>query len=134
VHDEQKPLDATGWPHKNSGGVLRVINATRYSMAGLRAAWRHEIAFRQEVWIGIPLLCALPWIAPGRWQALLMALAVIAIWVVELLNSAIEAVADTITVEPHPLIERAKDLGSAAVLLTLIGAGLTWLVLLWPAV
>ena len=123
---------AAGWAHKSRGGLMRVVHATRYSIAGLRAAVQHEAAFRQELLIGVPLLCALPWLAPGRWQALLMALVIVAVWIVELLNSAIEALADTVTIEPHPLIKRAKDIGSAAVMLTLFGAALTWIVLLWP--
>ena len=123
---------AAEWAQKSRGGFGRVLNATAYSMAGLRAALRHEAAFRQELLVGLPLLCAVPWLAPGRWQGLLMVLAIVAVWVVELLNSAVEALADTITTEPHPMIKRAKDIGSAAVMLTLIGAVLTWTVLLWP--
>jgi diacylglycerol kinase (ATP) len=103
-----------------------------YSWAGLRAAVRHEAAFRQELALGLPMLLLVPFIAPGRWQALLMAGSVVAVLVVELLNSAVEALADALTVERHPLLGRAKDLGSAAVMLSLITAAVVWVVVLWP--
>jgi len=117
---------------KSRGGVRRLRNALRYSIAGLRAAFQHEAAFRQELALGIPMLLLVPFIAPGRWQALLLAGTVVAVWVTELLNSAIEALADTISTERHPLLGRAKDIGSAAVMLVLVFAGLTWMVVLWP--
>lgn len=125
--------DDTAPPFKSRGGALRVWNALRYSMAGLRAAVRHEAAFRQELAIGVPLLLLVPWLASGRWQALALAGSVVAVWVVELLNSAVEAVADALTVERHPLLGRAKDLGSAAVMLSLLFAAAVWAVVLWPA-
>jgi diacylglycerol kinase (ATP) len=117
---------------KSRGGLRRVWNAISYSLAGLRAAVRHEAAFRQELAIGVPLLLLVPWLAPGRWQALLMAGSIVAVWVAELLNSAVEALADTVSLERHPMLGRAKDLGSAAVMLTLIFVGVVWAVCLWP--
>jgi diacylglycerol kinase (ATP) len=117
---------------KSRGGLRRVWNAMRYSVAGLRAAFQHEAAFRQELALGIPMLLLVPFIAPGRWQALLLAGTVVAVWVTELLNSAIEALADTISTERHPLLGRAKDIGSAAVMLVLVFTGVTWAVVLWP--
>lgn len=117
---------------KSRGGLGRVWNAMRYSIQGLRAAFQHEAAFRQELALGLPMLLLVPFIAPGRWQALLLAGTVVAVWVTELLNSAIEALADTISTERHPLLGRAKDIGSAAVMLVLVFTGLTWLVVLWP--
>lgn len=82
--------------------------------------------------MGLPLI-VLAWvIAPGRWPALAMTAAIVFVFVVELLNSAIEALADAISVDTHPLLGRAKDLGSAAVMGSLVVAGLTWLVALWP--
>jgi len=132
-----KPTSSTDSPglgaaQKSRGGLRRVWNAMRYSLAGLRAAVRHEAAFRQELALGVPLLLLVPFIAPGRWQALLMAGSIVAVWVVELLNSAIEALADTVSQDHHPLLGRAKDLGSAAVMLALVFAGVVWLVVLWP--
>ena len=106
--------------------------ATSYSLAGLRAAIRHEAAFRQELALGLPMLLLVPWLAPGRWQALMMAGSVVAVLVVELLNSALEALADALSVERHPLLGRAKDMGSAAVMLSLFFAVAVWVVALWP--
>lgn len=117
---------------KSTGGLRRVINATRFSLAGLRAAFRHEASFRQELCVGIPLLLAVPWLAPGRLEGLLMAASVLLVWLVELLNSALEALADAVSVAHHPLIGRAKDIGSAAVMFSLLLAALVWGVILWP--
>ncbi len=134
--DTQQPLPgpaADASALKSRGGLRRVWNAMRYSVAGLRAAVRHEAAFRQELMLGVPMLLLVPFIAPGRWQALMMAGSVVAVWIVELLNSAIEALADAISLERHPLLGRAKDIGSAAVMLALLFTGLVWVVVLWPA-
>jgi diacylglycerol kinase (ATP) len=117
---------------KSRGGLQRVLNAARYSAAGLRAAVRHEAAFRQELALGVPMLLLVPWLAPGRWQALLMAGTVVAVWIVELLNSAIEALADSVSLEQRPLLGRAKDLGSAAVMMSLVFTVVVWAVVLWP--
>lgn len=118
---------------KSSGGLRRVFNAARFSLAGLRAAIRYEAAFRQELLVGVPLLLAVPWLAPGRLEGLLMAASVLLVWVVELLNSALEALADAVSLAEHPLIGRAKDIGSAAVMLCLLLVALVWGVVLWPA-
>ena len=118
---------------KSRGGLRRVLNATSYSWAGLRAAWRDEAAFRQELAVGVPLVLLAPWLAPGRWQALAMIASVVLVWIVELLNSAIEGLADAVSLERHPMLGRAKDLGSAAVMLSLFVAVAVWTVALWPA-
>ena len=118
-------------PFKSRGGLRRVMNAARYSLAGLRAAVRHEAAFRQELALGVPMIVIAALIAPGRWHALAIIGSVVLVWVVELLNSAIEALADAQSTEHHPLLGRAKDLGSAAVMLSLILAAATWAVALW---
>ncbi len=117
---------------KSRGGPRRVLQALRYSLAGLRAAIRHEAAFRQELLLAVPMLLLVPFLAPGRWQALFMAGSVLAVLVVELLNSALEALADAVSLDRHPLLGRAKDLGSAAVMLSLLFAAAVWLVALWP--
>ena len=109
-----------------------MLQALRYSLAGSRAAMRHEAAFRQELLVAVPMLLLVPFVAPGRWQALMMAGSVLAVLVVELLNSGLEALAGAVTLERHPLLGRAKDLGSAAVMLSLLFAGAVWLVVLWP--
>jgi diacylglycerol kinase (ATP) len=119
-------------PFKSRGGLRRIWNACTYSLAGLRAALRHEAAFRQELALGLPMTLLACWIAPGRWQLLALVGSIVLVWIVELLNSALEALADALSVEHHPLIGRAKDLGSAAVMLSLLLAGGTWAVVLWP--
>ncbi|WP_119156117.1 diacylglycerol kinase [Caldimonas tepidiphila] len=118
--------------YKSRGGASRLGRALRYSLAGLRAAWRHEAAFRQEVCVGIPLVIFALWAAPGRWQTLALVASVVFVWVVELLNSALEAVADAVSPHPHPLIGRAKDLGSAAVMTSLLLAIAVWATVFWP--
>lgn len=117
---------------KSRGGLQRVWRAAGYSWAGLRAALRHEAAFRQELALGLPLL-VLAWVlAPTRWQALALSASIVVVWIVELLNSAIEALADAVSPESHPLLGRAKDLGSAAVFLSLALSVATWAVVFWP--
>lgn len=113
-------------PFKGKSGLRRVLNALKYSLAGLRAAYRHEHAFRQEVWLAAPLAaaaCLLP--VGGTGKALLIG-SVLLVIIVELLNSAIEAAVDHISLERHPLAQRAKDIGSAAVFVALAGAAVVW--------
>ena len=112
----------TGWRH--------LVHSTRYSLKGLKAAWRHESAFRQELTLCLLLLPLVWWVGDGpvEWTLLLGSCAIVLI--VELLNSAIESVVDRIGPERHELSGRAKDLGSAAVMVSLLLAGLTWLLLL----
>ncbi len=129
---DMPPQDPPESAYKSRGGLRRITQAIRNSWAGLRAAVRHEAAFRQELALAVPMLLLVPWLAPGRWQAVLMAGSVLAVLVVELLNSAVEALADAVTIERHPLLGRAKDLGSAAVMLSLIFAAVVWAVVLWP--
>jgi len=117
---------------KSRGGLQRIAAATRYSWSGLRAALRHEAAFRQELALGLPMLLLAPWLAPSRGALVAMVASVVLVWIVELLNSGIEAVADAVTEEAHPLIGRAKDFGSAAVMLSLVLVVAVWTLLLWP--
>jgi len=122
---------------KSRGGLGRVWRALGYSRAGFAAAFRHEAAFRQELALGVPMVLLAGWLAPTLLQAVALVAVVLLVWIVELLNSAIEALADAVSGERHPLLGRAKDLGSAAVLLSLVLAGLTWAAVLgarwWPA-
>lgn len=125
------------WPHdvsafKSRSGLQRIWRAGGHSLAGFRAAFRHEAAFRQELALGVPLIGVAWWIAPGRWEALAMSASILLVFVVELLNSALEALADAISLDHHPLLGRAKDIGSAAVMLALALVVLTWTVALWP--
>lgn len=110
--------------------LARLGPALRHSLAGLRAAWS-EAAFRQEVWAGAVLLPLAFWVG-GNWvEIALLAGSVVGVLVTELLNSGIEAAIDRIGLERHPLSGRAKDLGSAAVLLSLLLAAGIWLAALW---
>jgi diacylglycerol kinase (ATP) len=113
-------------PHKGKTGFKRLINAFGYSLAGFRAAYKHEDAFRQEFRLAIiliPLALWLPATAIGK--ALLIA-SVLLVIIVELINSAIEATVDRISLENHDLAKRAKDIGSAAVLVSLINVIVVW--------
>src|SRR5690606_41396694 len=89
---------------------------------------------RQEVIIGLLLVPVAWWLAPTPGQALALVGAIVFVWMMELVNSAIEALADAVTLERHPLIGRAKDIGSAAVLLSLLLAAGVWLAVLWPGI
>jgi diacylglycerol kinase (ATP) len=120
-------------PFKGKTGLRRVWNALHYSLAGLRAAYLCEDAFRQEVWLAallIPLALWLPvsWMGSG-----LMVASVLFVLVVELLNSAIEAVVDRVSLENHRLAKRAKDIGSAAVLISLLQVAVVWTCVLLEA-
>lgn len=117
-------------PFKGKTGLRRLFNAFFYTLDGLRAAYRHEDAFRQEVWLAavmIPLAFFLP--ATGIGRALMVG-SVLLVLIVELVNSAIEAAIDRISLERHSLSKRAKDIGSAAVMLALINVVATWLLVL----
>jgi diacylglycerol kinase (ATP) len=118
-------------PHKGKTGLRRIWNALSYSLDGLSAAFRHEDAFRQEVFLAailIPVAFFMP--AGGTGKALMIA-AVLLVLIVELLNSAIEAAVDRISLENHLLAKRAKDIGSAAVLLSLINVPVVWFLVLF---
>jgi len=117
---------------KSRGGLGRLIGALVCSINGLGAAWRHEASFRQEVVLGALLVPIAVWLAPTGIQAAALIGAIAFVWLVELLNSAIETVSDAVSLERNPLIGRAKDIGSAAVLLSLMLAGSVWLAVLWP--
>lgn len=113
-------------PHKGKTGLRRLWNALHYSLAGFKAAYQNEDAFRQEVLMAavlIPLALFLP--APAIGKALMVA-SVLLVMIVELLNSAVEATVDRISLENHRLAKRAKDIGSAAVLLSLINLAAVW--------
>jgi diacylglycerol kinase (ATP) len=111
-------------------GVARIVAATGFSMAGLRAAWR-EAAFRQEVLLTAVLLPAALWLGQNVLQRALLIASCLLVLIVELLNSAIEAVVDRIGPEHHDLSGRAKDMGSAAVLLALCVTAIVWGAVAW---
>jgi diacylglycerol kinase (ATP) len=117
-------------PFKSKGGFSRVVKAVRYSFQGLVAAVRYEAAFRQELLLATALTPAAFWVGQTTMQILVLIASLVFVLVVELLNSAIEAVADAVSLEENPLIGRAKDLGSAAVLLSFLLAGVLWISIL----
>ena len=114
-------------PYKGETGFRRLLNATRNSLAGLVEAVRHENAFRQELILAAIFLPLAFWVGDGAIERALLIGAVLLVLIVELLNSAIEATVDRISFENHRLAKRAKDLGSAAVLLSLATAAAVWL-------
>lgn len=119
---------------KSRGGVIRVFKAAGYSFAGLRAAFTHEAAFRQLLLLAVMLIPLAFWLPVSGVERALMVGAVLLALIVELLNSAIEAVVDRISLELHPLSKRAKDLGSAAQMLALLLITSVWsLILFSPA-
>jgi len=118
-------------PHKGKTGLRRVWNAMFYSLEGLKATYRHEDAFRQEFWLAvvlIPLALFLP--SSGLGKALMIA-SVLLVLIVELLNSAVEATVDRVSLEHHRLAKRAKDIGSAAVMISLLNVVIVWLLALF---
>jgi len=118
-------------PYKGKTGLKRIWNALSYSVDGLAAAFRHEHAFRQEVLLAIiliPLAFYIPVSGIGR---ALMVASVLLVLVVELLNSGLEAVTDRVSLEDHALAKRAKDLGSAAVMISLVSVPVIWLLVIF---
>lgn len=113
-------------PFKGRTGWMRLWNATGYSWKGLRAGYRHEAAFRQELALGLPLLLVAPWVGRTLPEVLMLMGSVVLVWVVELLNSALEALADEVSLQRRERLGRAKDLGSAAVMLALLLAVACW--------
>ena len=121
-------------PHKGRTGLDRVLRATGYSVAGLRAAYRGESAFRQEFWLAAGLLPLAFWLGHGWVEVALLGGSAMLVLIVELLNSAIEAAIDRISFELHDLSKRAKDIGSAAVFLSLLLCAAIWLAALWQRI
>ena len=119
-------------PHiEKHTGLTRVFKAYFHSLAGLASAYSTEAAFRQEVWLAAVMIPASFWVGQTAVERLLLIGSVLLVMIVELLNSAIEAVVDRISLERHELSKHAKDVGSAAVLLVLINAVAIWGTLLW---
>lgn len=113
-------------PFKGKTGLQRVLNAAGYSWAGLTAAFKHEDAFRQELYLALLLIPLALILGDTGIERALMIAAVLGVLVVELLNSALEAAVDRISLDHHELIKRAKDMGSAAVLLALVNVVVIW--------
>ena len=118
-------------PHKGRTGVDRIVHAAGYSAQGLAAAYRGESAFRQECWLAVVLLPAAFWLGRGWVEVAVLAGSTLLVLIVELLNSAIEATVDRISLDLHDLAKNAKDFGSAAVTLALLLCGGIWAAALW---
>ena len=112
-------------------GITRIVKAFSYSMKGLRFAWQHEAAFRQECFLAIVLVPLAYFISENAVQLVLLILPIFIVLIVELLNSAIEAAIDRHGDELHMLSGAAKDIGSAAVFVSMILLGLIWLLILF---
>lgn len=113
-------------PYKGKSGLRRVWNAFHYSLDGFEAAFRHEDAFRQELLLAALLIPLALWLGESGVERALLIACVMLVLIVELLNSAIEATVDRISLDDHTLAKRAKDIGSAAVLLSIINLVVVW--------
>lgn len=118
---------------KSKSGMKRIFSAFFYSMEGFKVAWKYEHAFRQELLLVIVMSVIALLLPVTPFEKLLLIAVFVLVLIVELLNSAIEAVVDRVSLERNPLSKNAKDLGSAAVFLTLSLAAATWAVILIPA-
>ena len=119
-------------PYKGQTGLRRILSATRNSLDGFVAAFRHEDAFRQELVMAAVLVPLGLFLGANGFERALLVTSVLLVLIVELLNSAVEAAVDRISFDDHLLAKRAKDIGSAAVMLSLATAGIVWLLVLIP--
>lgn len=126
---DQEPLFSE---FKSKSGLKRLSSALFYSLSGLKTAWKHEHAFRQELMFVIPGLVIALLVPVSALEKLLLISVLMLVLIVELMNSSIEAIVDRVSLERHPLSKNAKDLGSAAVLLAVLLAAITWAVILLP--
>jgi diacylglycerol kinase (ATP) len=126
--DDEQPVSE----FKSKSGVKRIFAAFFYSIDGLKAAWKNEHAFRQEVVLAVPAVIVALLLPVSALEKLMLISVVVMVLIVELVNSAIEAIVDRVSLERHPLSKNAKDFGSAAVLLTLLLAIATWGVIVLP--
>jgi diacylglycerol kinase (ATP) len=120
-------------PNKHPPGLTHVWRATGIALQGLRAAWQHEDAFRQEVLvaaIAVPVALLLPVAPLGK---VMMIASILLVLIIELINSALEAAVDHTSLEQHPLARRAKDIASAAVFLSIVNALVVWVLVTYPA-
>ncbi|KAB0630366.1 diacylglycerol kinase [Acinetobacter gandensis] len=119
-------------PFKGKSGLKRILNATQYSLDGFKAAYQNEAAFRQIVWMNIILIPTSCFLDVSRVEHALMVVVCLFALIVELFNSAIEAVVDRVSLDKHPLSKIAKDMGSAAQFVALAIIFFTWLIILLP--
>jgi diacylglycerol kinase (ATP) len=117
---------------KSKSGAKRIFAAFFYSIDGFKAAWRYEHAFRQELLLAVPGSLLALWLPLPSLHKLALIAVLMLVLIIELINSAIEAVVDRVSLERHPLSKNAKDFGSAAVFLAFLLAAATWAVIVWP--
>ncbi|MEJ2509813.1 MAG: diacylglycerol kinase [Gammaproteobacteria bacterium] len=117
-------------PKPGKTGVARILDATRYSMQGLKAAFVNEAAFRQELLLCVVFIPVGLWLGVDGVERALLIGSLLLVLMVELLNSAIEAIVDRVDTDWSPLAGRAKDIGSAAVFISLLNAGAIWILVL----
>jgi diacylglycerol kinase (ATP) len=118
----------------STGGLTRILRAFGYSLLGFRACFRHEAAFRQEVLAAVLLIPIGLWLGGDGVEKALLVGSWLLVMIVELLNSAVEATVDRFGPEQHPLAGRAKDIGSAAVFLSITLAAAVWGLILLPGI
>lgn len=121
-------------PHKSKSGLVRIWRAFRYSLEGFGAALKHEHAFRQELLLCLVLLPFALFMPFDVVERVLLVASLMLVLIVELLNSAVEAVVDRVSLDDHDLSKRAKDIGSAAVFLSLTLVVIVWTLIAGPAV
>ena len=119
---------------KSKSGFKRIFSAVFYSIDGFRAAWKHEHAFRQELMIAVPVIVIAFFLPVTSLERLALIAVLLLVLIIELLNSAIEAVVDRVSLDRNPLSKNAKDLGSAAVMLAFFLALATWGIIVGPLI
>jgi diacylglycerol kinase (ATP) len=124
-------MDQANSEFKSKGGLKRIVSAMRYSIDGFQHAWRNEHAFRQELMVALPAAIVALVLKISAFEKLALIVVLGLVLLVELINAAIEAVVDRVSLERHPLSKAAKDLGSAAVALAIAMAASTWAVVLY---
>ncbi len=130
IPENQNSQSTIESPFKGKTGLPRLMNAFGYSLEGFKAAFKHEDAFRQEVFLAIILIPLAFYLGKSPIEKALMIASVLLVLIVELLNSAIEAAVDHTSTEHHALAKRAKDIGSAAVFLALSIVAVVWVLIL----
>jgi diacylglycerol kinase (ATP) len=115
---------------KSKSGLGRILKAMSYTWDGLKAAWQHEHAFRQELLLVVVGVCVALGLRISVMEKLVLIAVLLFVLVIELINSAIEAIVDRVSLERHPLSKRAKDLGSAAVFMAFLIAAAAWIAIL----
>lgn len=128
MNDNHQPVSQ----FKSKSGIKRIFSAVFYSIDGFRSAWKNEHAFRQELLLVVPGVMGAFFIPVSTLEKISLIAVLLLVLIVELLNSAIEAVVDRVSLDSNPLSKNAKDYGSAAVMLCLLLAGITWVLILLP--